>query len=340
MPKQLHLKGFQAHSNSVLTLAPTITAIVGESNAGKSSIIRAVRFLLENKPNGNKFIQKGKSTCTVTLDSITHTRTKKDNTYQLNNTTYKALKQKVPEDIQEALNVSEYSIQPQHAKLFLIDDSTSGEAVAKLSQLADLSLAQDSMKLVNTKRRALTASIKANKELILQIEDELKQAEPYKSLSDQSEIIVNKIRQYQSKSKQYTELQLQLQSISTKQQEVDRAVDVSDNIQQCKQLITRQTEIDKLKRQCTALSRLVLSVQEAEHTVQSAVDPVPLIESIKEYKKEEQKVQKLHNKIERVLHLEQQVKNTEQKLINFKRKYKNQLSGVCPLCGNQLHIEV
>ena len=52
------IKNFQSHKKTVITLAPTLTAITGKSDHGKSSIIRALRWVYNNKPQGFKFIHK------------------------------------------------------------------------------------------------------------------------------------------------------------------------------------------------------------------------------------------------------------------------------------------
>jgi len=53
---QVHIRGFQSHVDSSFTLAPGLTVITGPSDAGKTTIIRALRWLAFNEPQGESFL--------------------------------------------------------------------------------------------------------------------------------------------------------------------------------------------------------------------------------------------------------------------------------------------
>lgn len=50
------IKGFQSHVDSAFTLSPGLTVITGPSDAGKTAVIRALRWLAFNEPQGEAFI--------------------------------------------------------------------------------------------------------------------------------------------------------------------------------------------------------------------------------------------------------------------------------------------
>lgn len=50
------IKGFQSHVDSCFTLSPGLTVITGPSDAGKTAIIRALRWLAFNEPQGEAFL--------------------------------------------------------------------------------------------------------------------------------------------------------------------------------------------------------------------------------------------------------------------------------------------
>lgn len=66
--QKLYIKNFQSHQNTVLELSPKLNILVGESDQGKSSIIRALRWLFYNYPRGEDFIRVGESFCVVTAE--------------------------------------------------------------------------------------------------------------------------------------------------------------------------------------------------------------------------------------------------------------------------------
>lgn len=65
--ERLILENFQSHAYTELAVAPTLTVITGESDQGKSAIIRALRWLFYNEPRGADFIRTGSSASRVTL---------------------------------------------------------------------------------------------------------------------------------------------------------------------------------------------------------------------------------------------------------------------------------
>ena len=81
--KQVRIQGFQSHIDSTFILSPGLSIITGPSDAGKTAIIRALRWLAFNEPQGEAFIhavrdgdgnlvsQAEQATVTVELDDGT-----------------------------------------------------------------------------------------------------------------------------------------------------------------------------------------------------------------------------------------------------------------------------
>jgi exonuclease SbcC len=67
--KFIETQNFQSHANSKIELAPAgqLTVIVGPSDSGKSAILRAMRWLLSNSPQGTDFIR---AKCTFARETI------------------------------------------------------------------------------------------------------------------------------------------------------------------------------------------------------------------------------------------------------------------------------
>jgi predicted ATP-dependent endonuclease of OLD family len=71
---------------------PNITTIVGDNEAGKTTVIRALRWITHNRPSGEGFhtIGKHKTRVKVFLDGrfATRTKSKTRNTYQLDDKSF------------------------------------------------------------------------------------------------------------------------------------------------------------------------------------------------------------------------------------------------------------
>jgi len=55
MIKTLSIQNYQSHKDSTLEFDPGVNVIVGSTDSGKTAIIRALRWLIWNRPNGDSF---------------------------------------------------------------------------------------------------------------------------------------------------------------------------------------------------------------------------------------------------------------------------------------------
>lgn len=79
MITQVILKGFQSHENTNFNLGNGLNVITGPSDAGKTAIIRAIRWVAFNEPQGEAFLNErvGETEVKIILDNgsiITKTR--------------------------------------------------------------------------------------------------------------------------------------------------------------------------------------------------------------------------------------------------------------------------
>jgi exonuclease SbcC len=88
--KRLQIENFQSHQKTVCVPAPCgqLTVITGPSDAGKTVILRALRWLLFNEPQGSDFIRVGASFARVTAEFasghvVVRRRTKATNRYKI-----------------------------------------------------------------------------------------------------------------------------------------------------------------------------------------------------------------------------------------------------------------
>ena len=80
------LENFQSHKHTEVDFDDGLNIIVGESNNGKTSILRGIMWVIDNHPLGTDFIMAGEDECKVTVcyddgTSITRGRTRKDTGY-------------------------------------------------------------------------------------------------------------------------------------------------------------------------------------------------------------------------------------------------------------------
>lgn len=152
--KRIRIKNFQKHKTLTVVLDPKITTITGSTDAGKSSVVRAVRWAIHNQPSGSEFITDEESEAKVELFDgqfkITRERSKGLNGYHLatkaGTTTFKAIGSKVPEPVDQALRIDSDNVAEQHDPIFLLT-ARPLDVSKKLNQIVDLSLLDRALQL-------------------------------------------------------------------------------------------------------------------------------------------------------------------------------------------------
>lgn len=123
------VRGFQPYeTEQEVRFVPGVNLIVGESDCGKSALIRALYWLFFNRPNGTSIINHKAQTCRVTVELdhhiITKTRSASDNSYSIDGTLYEKIgKAGVPELLVGLIDTVNFQL--QHDGLYLINDTNS-----------------------------------------------------------------------------------------------------------------------------------------------------------------------------------------------------------------------
>jgi DNA repair exonuclease SbcCD ATPase subunit len=157
------IRGFQSHEETTISFHPNLNCIIGATDSGKSSILRALRLVIENKPSGNSFIRNGFDTASVevSFSDTTVSRNKgATNSYVIDGEVLKAFGQSVPDTVANKLRIDpDLSIQKQSSPYFLLGN-TESERAKLVDSFCDISLA--SLSVANARRNALRADKQAD----------------------------------------------------------------------------------------------------------------------------------------------------------------------------------
>lgn len=168
MITRLELTNFQAHSQLVLDVG-RVTTIVGDSDRGKSAILRALVWLLTNKPSGDSFIKRGTDSTTVsaTIDGhvVTRTKGKRDNVYTVDGEEFRAFGSSVPEPVEALARVAAESIARQMDPSFWVGLS-GGQLADELNGTTGIRLASDVSKRNSSEEKEASRDIKAAQEQV------------------------------------------------------------------------------------------------------------------------------------------------------------------------------
>lgn len=162
MIEHLSISNFQAHRSFDADLGP-ITVLVGPSDVGKSSILRALRWILLNDAAAD-FTTWGEKATKVeaVVDGRTITRKKGagNNYYSIDaGNPYDAVGKSVPDDVAALALVDDRNFQGQMDSPFWLSE-TAGEVSRQLNEAVDLDIIDKSLAFVASELRDARAEVK------------------------------------------------------------------------------------------------------------------------------------------------------------------------------------
>lgn len=182
MIESIEIKNFQSHQGNRLVLSPGINALTGDSDNGKSAVLRALLWCVTNSPSGDAYVSdwaktpKGKvkagEACQVIVGSnpgdgkrsVCRVKADDFNGYKLYDggddcQEFSALRTDVPQAVQDAFNLGAVNIQRQMDAPFLIAE-TPGEAARIINGLVNLSVIDEALAAANSISRTNAADVK------------------------------------------------------------------------------------------------------------------------------------------------------------------------------------
>ena len=147
MINSLKIENYQSHKNSFLEFSTGINIISGQSNNGKTAILRALNWVITNRPQGIAFkstFSDKKETCRVSLIindiEIIRERNNSINSYQVGSSLFTTIGNDVPSEVSSAINISDINCASQFERHFLLMDSPGevGRTINKVVKLDDI----------------------------------------------------------------------------------------------------------------------------------------------------------------------------------------------------------
>lgn len=141
---------------------------MGRSDSGKTALIRALNWVINNQPLGDAFRSNwdanGETSVIIEVDGVRVGRAKKgtaQNLYTLDGKPFKAFGHGVPDEIKSFLNIHDVNIQPQITAPFLLSGISPGEVgryfnrIARIEQIDHAISSAHSQIKANSKNRSL-----------------------------------------------------------------------------------------------------------------------------------------------------------------------------------------
>lgn len=344
--EQLEIINYQSWKYALLELHSGVNVILGSSDKGKSSIVRALNWVCTNRPTGKEFrsnFTKSDTVVTLCVDDQTVCRKKgnKINIYNINgaNEDLQALRSDLPDEVKTLTNMDSINIQPQHQNYFLLD-KTPGQVAKKFNEIAGLEIMDKSLLTINTEIRTINQDIKATDKSIEALDEKIKNLSwltPCEKTLQSLEGRETQIQQITESISAIRELQIKYQEIK---EEIDNLpppeilpfiediLDKDDNLYKIekkldsvKELLSKHSKLDDDIKRHLVFRNIELSPPDADRASISRIDEKT--ETISNL------IEKFRNYSADLLDIKPRIKRAEDSLDDFKCETK-----FCPTCNN------
>jgi len=354
MIKKLTIKNFQSHKNSELNFTNGINIITGASDNGKSAVIRALNWAINNEPRGFKFkshFAKDKQETSVRVefnDGQFIERARGDSGgsgYYLTpnhgkDDLLEALGTGVPQEIKDIIDIEDYNIQGQHDNYFLLQ-KTGGE----IARLFNDEIIGFDINTVDKKIKTIISKTKdgitnANEE-IDKLKVEIKRFDYLESMQKE----VEKLEKYLKERDLLRQERKELLSIVISYNEIEKDIEQIDEWLQIKEdskglfkLVDEQNddirELEFLKSIVSDYDKLEQEIKDLDLEQEFKELIENIINEIQQVKKDIIEYEELIKDIEKVETIDNIIAYADAKIERINREIKE--IGMCPYCGGKL----
>jgi len=351
MIKQINIKNFQSHKDSILTLSPNINVIIGTSDSGKSSIARAIGWTLFNRPLGfsfkSHFSKKNEPVeVEIRFDNgvLLRRKSRDQNLYCINGEKLETIGTDVPIEVLELHKLGKINYQSQFEKIFLLQDSPS-EISKKVNEILGIDLADELFKRINSAIFETRKEIKLRESEIEKLE---KERDNYKYLDDLGRIIGSlklNLNRYNALVERYRRLTFLISSIGSVLEEYKKVLRLLKYSEYLEKIRNNLEKYKEMQERYSKLDKIIIGLRELEYELNKISISDSFIEKftktssrMDELKKISEVWENCSSILSKVKILNRKILESAEELKDLKMEYINLLkkAKVCPLCGQTI----
>ena len=261
--KKVIIENFQSHKYTELNFSKGFNVLVGESRQGKSAILRALRWVYENKPAGKSIIKRGEKEARVTVylangtivSRFIQSASNGKNGFKIvfSDGSEREGNTKLLPEVQNALGFNDFIIDKdltiplnfmkQGESWFLIGNKyTSVERAKIIGAIKDTHFADAVKRDLEKENSKLTTEINNSKKKLEKIDQSLEKFDYLVSLEEQIELFSKKVNSIDKKRQtieKIKEITLQIAQTNDKIKESDLIIHETNNLNGIRSSLTR-----------------------------------------------------------------------------------------------------
>ncbi len=356
MFRSLVIENFQSHKLTEIQFDDGMNVITGNSDCGKTAILRALDWVCNNTPKGDDFRSTwgGDTRVTLTLQDGTEiTREKSGKTGKNKYTmkvgkktdTFVAFRTEVPPEIAQVISMNSINWQRQLDSPFLLSESP-GKVASKLNKIVNLDVIDTGLTKIAGMVRENSMEIKASGLILVDTRKELNQFRSLPKMKRDLERLEELDQRVEDLDKECQSLESLVKSAKDQLEVVNRIGDVielekhHDKIESIvKRIAVKRIEHERLNRAATRAhtsGSTLKRLNTLEETAEGLEGVLELWENLKTARAAKDKLAVLVTKSKKFKSV---WKRLDQEFTNGKNKLDSMMMGLeaCPTCGKEMN---
>jgi len=365
--KKLQIKNFQSHKDTALEFDEGLNIIVGPTNSGKSSILRALKKVIRDSPSGNNFVNVDANECSISIETdkdtierhivVASTGETKTNEYTLNGELFAKFGKEIPLEVIRTLKMPEVEFDNSKIDLNFADQFEGPFLLASppslkarvLGKLSGVDILDSAIVQVNKSLRKLSGDIKESNEKVEILEKELsefidieKREQDLKELKqgldevEKSLSLVEELQRLESSLKKVASdgknVKKELKSLKEVDSiSFDKVEGVCSSLQEIKTLYTNISVLDSKERTLQNELNKLETLGDFETTFDFVKIGLSQLENLQNLEKQLVVIEKVKEYEKNIKTLDGSIDTKVGELQMFLKEL-----GVCPFCGQNL----
>ena len=348
------IKNFRTHEETFIELHPGVNVLIGDNEAGKTNVLRAINWVVNNRPTGNEYRSRWGGDTSVVLNvenkligrykhgttnlyTLTHADKTRDE--------FKAFGQGVPEIIVQHLNMFPVNIHFQLEGPFLLNLSPA-DVARHFNSAVNLGNIDSTIFNIAKTLREEKALFETNEKDI-----EINKVKLIKyDWLDEAEVCLIKLEGTQQKiSKLYisiNELKTLMSDLKIKTKILSKFEKITKHEKIVKNLLLLDSDIGRAKTDITSLSHMqdtLIDLKEEKSRTEKILKFEKEVNRLIEFEKQIQLATEdydlLEEWIEELNRLNERHEELTDTLLDLKHEWQKLMPDECPLCGRSCNCD-
>lgn len=335
MIEKILIRDFQCHKRIDIEFDPFISTITGVSDSGKTTILRALRWVSTNQPSGSDFIggfgRAGLASVKLKVDgkSIERRRGGEENSYRLKNRILRAFGQGTPQPIRDILNLGEVNWSFQFDGPYWLMLSPA-EVSRQLNAIINLGAIDSALEGIGKAVRRAKAAVQVSEERLLNARTVRKSLDWVKEADRDLKALEGLERELEDARQSHRMARLRFGELEARVQAVQEG---SERLEALSRVVEVGQELQEISERNNRLFSIAGQWERAEHSLSNPLPNLKKLEQLySSFQETAERKRKLESLVAGIENLQYQIDFRSLEIKSIEDQIEQGTEGICPIC--------